>query len=218
MYQKMTTEQLINYCLSFNWQRKPKELHIHHTWSPAHKDFTGNNHLKMQNSMANYHKGKGWTDIGQHLTLAPDGIWITGRNFNENPASISGRNSKGFAIEMWGNFDSGKDKLQGEQLQSIIEFAAWFIDYFNLSADENIKFHREYASKTCPGTGIDKKWFINLVKELSGVEKITVVNGNITMQGFIKDGTSYAPVRQLAESLGAKIEYNANAKKVVIKK
>jgi len=164
MFQVLTTEQLIQYIKEFNWQRKPKEIHWHHTWKPNHSNFNGKNHISIQQGMKDYHtQTMGWSDIGQHLTLAPDGKWITGRDFNKDPASIAGRNDQGFSVEMLGNFDKGKDKLEGVQLNSAIEFGAFFIKFFNLTIKNNI-FHREYANKTCPGNGIDKNWFINLIK------------------------------------------------------
>ena len=46
-----------------------KQLHLHHTWKPSHKNFNGQNHIKLQEGMKEYHLSLGWKDIGQHLTL-----------------------------------------------------------------------------------------------------------------------------------------------------
>ena len=160
----LTTDELIEYIKNFKFTRKFSEFQIHHCWKPEHKDFKGNNGIQLQEAMRNYHVNNlGWSDVGQHLTLLPDGKFVTGRDFNKIPASITGRNSLCFlAIEMIGNFDSGHDKLEGEQLNSILKLVNWGINYFNLGT-KGIVFHNEYASKSCPGTGIDKKWFVDKV-------------------------------------------------------
>lgn len=151
------------------------QLHIHHTWKPTHSSFNGKNHLALQEGMYNYHtKVNGWSDIGQHLTLFPDGKWMTGRPFNQVPASISGWNTGALAVEMLGNFDSpgtgefnslGYDKLEGDQKREIIMLMKYFIDKYG---EKTIVFHRENPNtkKTCPGTSIDKEKLIQEAKNL----------------------------------------------------
>ena len=137
-----------------------KELHVHHTWKPDHSNFTGKNHLQLQEGMKNYHvNSNGWSDIGQHVTLMPDGLFVTGRDFERDPASISGYNKQAFAVEMLGNFDTAHDSLSGKQKESILRLARYFYDN-----QRYIRFHRENAAKTCPGTSINKDIFINEVK------------------------------------------------------
>lgn len=141
------------------------ELHIHHTWRPSHKDFNGNNHQRLQDGMRRSHiEDRGWDDIAQHVTLFPDGKFLTGRNFAKCPASIKGHNgnlnSVPFMVEMLGNFDKGYDVLNGAQLDSILRLAKFFHDQ-----GKYIRFHRENAPKTCPGTGIDKEAFMKMVRE-----------------------------------------------------
>ena len=167
-----TTEQLIDYCKSFKWTRQVKQLHVHHTWSPSHKDYNGSNGLELQQAMRNYHVNTlGWSDIGQHLTLLPDGQWVTGRDFNKDPASIFGWNEGAFAIEMLGNFDKGNDEFKDPQAVAMFKFCAAFCLQKILNVDTNVKFHRDSptAGKTCPGTGIDRTWFMNKLKEAINV-------------------------------------------------
>lgn len=148
-----------------------KQLHIHHTWKPDHSNFKGNNHVAMQQSMKNYHtKTNGWSDIGQHLTLFPDGKWLTGRPFNISPASITGWNTGALAVEMIGNFDTGNDKLEGEQKEEILKLIKYFIDKYG---EGSIKFHREGpgVAKSCPGTSINKVTLINEAKDINKKEE-----------------------------------------------
>lgn len=152
---------------------KFKQLHIHHTWRPDHSNFKGNNHQAMQESMKKYHvKTNKWSDIGQHLSLFPDGVWLAGRPFDIVPASIKGWNTGALAVEMIGDFDMGKDKLEARQLNEILQLISYFIDKYGKSS---IKFHREGpgVTKTCPGTSLDKSIMIKQAKKLGDNNMVT---------------------------------------------
>jgi hypothetical protein len=103
----------------------------------------------------------GWDDIAQHLTIDPQGLSWTGRNWNLPPASQPGQNGgrrEGpFMIEMVGDFDAGHDVLANAQRQAVIEVVAAILDVCQLSTTD-VFFHSELgASKSCPGTGLVKK-------------------------------------------------------------
>lgn len=156
-----TTEELMDLLKEYNFTRSIKFLDVHHTWKPNHSNFNGSNHSKVNKGMRDYHvNDNGWSDIAQHLTLFPDGKWLMGRDFNKTPASIANHNTGAFMIEMVGDFDVGNDTLEGEQLNSILEFSKFFKNQFNIE----IRFHREYASwKSCPGSSIDKAEFLEQI-------------------------------------------------------
>lgn len=169
----MTTSELINYVKSITWSRSIRQLHVHHTWKPDHSDYNGTNGLALQMGMRDYHvNANGWKDIGQHLTLLPDGQWITGRDFNTEPASIQGWNSEAFCIEMLGNFDMGCDAFGGIQAEAMFEFCAFFATQMKLNVESDVKFHRDHpaADKTCPGSGINREWFMDhLTAKIQGL-------------------------------------------------
>lgn len=159
--------------------RKYKWAQVHHTWKPNHADFNGSNHQALQNGMRNYHVNtRGWQDIGQHLTLFPDGTFLTGRSFGINPAGVSGYNAGAFMIEMIGDFDKGKDKLEGKQLQAALKV----YNYLEKHCGASILFHREKAAKSCPGTGIDKGKFVKAVRNFKddGSADVSVSGGSST--------------------------------------
>lgn len=155
----LTFEELIKELDKYTF----KELHVHHTWKPDHSDWNKRpDGLYWNQSMRNYHVNtRGWQDIGQHVTLLPDGKFVTGRDFGKTPASIQGYNTGAFAVEMIGNFDVGHDRFEGVQKEAMIGLARYFYN-----KDCYIRFHRENAPKTCPGSSIDKDEFMNEVKNI----------------------------------------------------
>ena len=190
-----------------------KQVHIHHTWKPTHRNFNGNNHMAMQQAMKDYHMNSlGWGDIGQHLTLFPDGQWLTGRPFNSTPASIRGWNTDSLAIEMVGNFDTpgtgvynelGYDELEGKQREEILKLTKYFIDRYG---EESIIFHRDNpdAGKTCPGTSLNKLSIINEAKELDKVNQPhwgEKYYNNLVEKGIILDEKRYDDYITRAEAM-----------------
>lgn len=170
MYEIINLDELIRRLEKYSH----KELHVHHTWRPNHAQYYGTKHtdedkraIDRQKAMRDFHVNtNGWTDIGQHVTLLPDGRFVTGRPFDKTPASISGHNTGAFAVEMIGDFDKGKDKLEGRQKESIIGLARYFD-----SKGRYVRFHRENSTKTCPGSGIDKAEFMAEVRRDNVLKK-----------------------------------------------
>lgn len=222
MYKVLNTTELIALIKAYKFTRKVSEFHIHHTWKPDHKDFNGSNGLQLQQNMRNYHVNNlGWSDIGQHLTLLPDGNWVIGRDFNLIPASIYGRNSFAFAIEMLGNFDKGHDELEGKQLASILDLLYFGLDFFNLP-ESAIIFHREYAPKTCPGSNIDKQKFIEQVKDRGNkkvdINTVTIVmdNKKLNIDNLIYKESTYVKLRDFVNILGKNIKWDEVTRTIYI--
>ena len=142
-------------------------IQLHHTYSPSYAQFKGNNHETLQNGMRNYHVNtNGWSDIGQHFTIFPDGIIMTGRNLEATPAGIYGANSGAICIECLGNFDKGGDTMTEAQKNAIVAAVKILLDKFKLEAEKNVEYHAWWtangsdlgdyvkgkSAKTCPGT------------------------------------------------------------------
>lgn len=191
----LTIEELINELGNYKFT----QLHIHHTWKPAHSAFNGQNHMQLQEGMYYYHTVvNGWEDIGQHLTLFPDGKWLTGRPFNKTPASISGWNTGALAVEMVGNFDlpgtgefnsQGYDKLEGRQKEEILKLIKYFIDKYG---EHTIIFHRDNpnTTKTCPGTSLDKETLIKEAKLINEPSPWAKEAWQWAIENGITDGTN----------------------------
>ncbi|KAA0547413.1 hypothetical protein FZW96_11150 [Bacillus sp. BGMRC 2118] len=80
-------------------------------------------------------------------------------------------NTGSFMTEILGNFDTGNDKLEGAQLETILKLNHYLVT----EAGAEILFHREKAAKSCPGTGIDKSWFVQAVMNYTAGQPIKVV-------------------------------------------
>lgn len=203
-YQKLTAAELIQILKKYNHT----ELHVHHTWKPNHQNFNGVNHVDIQDGMKNYHVNtNGWNDIAQHVTLFPDGNFLTGRDFGSQPISIKGYNGHDnkipFACEMVGDFDIGEDKLEGKQLDSILKLAKFFDDQ-----GKYIRFHRENAPwKSCPGTGIDKTEFMQDVRNYGKPEAV-YWDGSPMRKGQIGRITIMKPINLWKRNSKNEIKYS----------
>lgn len=158
---KLSVEEFEELVESFNFIRSIDAIHMHHTWQPDHSQYRG---LQTINGMWEFHtRTNGWSDIGQHLSIAPDGSIWTGRNWNQPPASAVGYNGnsrKGpFMFEMIGNFDTGKDSFEGDQKNAVLRVIRAILKKFSLPVGA-LRFHNHMTDqKSCPGTAIDYEDF-----------------------------------------------------------
>lgn len=192
-FRQFTVEEIIEYIFSYEFKRKIHEIHFHHTWKPTKKDYLmAEEKEKVIVSMWRYHtEVRGWVDIGQHFSVAPDGTIWDGRDLNINPASIKGRNKGAIAIEHIGNFD--EEILEGEQLKASISLISALINrIFELQGEKPIiTFHREFSSKTCPGINIQQGDVIEMVSK----------NSNMLFNDVLSDNPYYKIIEQ-AKNLG----------------
>ena len=111
----------------------------------------------------------GWSDIAQHITIAPDGTIWTGRNWNQPPASAAGHNGNRtagpFMFEMVGDFDHGRDRFEGEQRHVTLAVIALVQKKFNL-APEALRFHHQMSTKFCPGSSLNYQEIVEAVHAL----------------------------------------------------
>ena len=170
-------------------------IQIHHTAAPSYENFykangTHEDELTRQNNMKSYHVNtNGWDDIAQHFTIFPNGKIVTGRSLaNTTAIGIRGWNYNKICIEIYGNFDKGKDVMTEEQKQAVIAVYGELCKKFNITPSiSTIRCHAWFtaggtylgdyvagrSAKTCPGTNFMgfgnskaaiEKHFIPLVK------------------------------------------------------
>ena len=134
---RLTTDQFVALLQTARPEltRKITAVHLHHTWRPTQSQFRGQATIE---AIRSFHVNtNGWDDIAQHLTIDPQGLSWTGRNWNLPPASQPGKNGSRtagpFMIEMVGDFDAGRDVLENAQRQAVIEVVAAILDVCQLS-------------------------------------------------------------------------------------
>lgn len=219
-FKAYTIEEFESFVDNLSIKRKITHIQIHHTWKPRKSDYKGESTVL---GMWRYHtETKGWQDIAQHFSPAPDGLLWDGRSLELDPAGITGHNTGGIMFEIIGDFDIGQDKLEGKQLYSITRAVAVLLRKFNIDYSD-IVFHREYAPKTCPGTGIQKDWFIDMVKrseaKVSNERDINVVNDlfakdweEAVSNGYFDGSRPGAPIlREEAAAVVNKVRKNFKA-------
>lgn len=185
-FKKMSSAQFEDYFSDLKLARTVLKVQLHHTYIPSYIHFDGSNHFALQNAMKGAHLNNGWNDIGQHISIFPDGMIVTGRNWETSPACIYGNNSEAICIENVGYFDIGQDEMTAEQKEAIVKVTAILCKKLNLLPDTNsIVYHHWFNmvtgernngaahNKTCPGTNFFggnavedcERYFIPLVKE-----------------------------------------------------
>jgi hypothetical protein len=163
-FKQMQPHEFVQMVGSFGWSPAKTLIHMHHTWRPNHSQYQG---LDSIEGMYDYHvHTNGWSDIAQHISIAPDGTIWTGRPWNKSPASAVGFNSKQvFMFETIGDFDVGKDPLSGAQLDTVVLVIATLMQRFNLN-NSSLRFHNEMSTKSCPGSSVKKQDILDAIGEI----------------------------------------------------
>lgn len=145
----------------FPWCRRIWRVDMHHTRIPAHADYEGAMTVERMAWLDTVERG--FDDIAQHVSIAPDGAIWTGRDWNKDPVSVGfSMNAGVFMLEAIGNFDRGFDRLEGRQLDSVVRVTNAVQRQFRLPV-QALLFHREVPQTTCPGMCIDKKLIMRLM-------------------------------------------------------
>ncbi|NUY81129.1 N-acetylmuramoyl-L-alanine amidase [Flavobacterium sp. MAH-1] len=164
-FTKMTVAEFETWLANLRVARTILKIQQHHTYIPSYAHFNESNHFERQLAMKNSHLNNGWSDIGQHFTIFPDGAVMTGRSLEMTPACIYNQNANSICIENLGFFDIGKDVMRQSQKDAIISVTAALCKRFNIPVTTNgIVYHHWFDlntgarnngtknNKSCPGT------------------------------------------------------------------
>ena len=116
-----------------NVTRTISRLQVHHmdlpnysTWEKTDKKVFDEPHFGRTQSLNDYGK-KTWhySDghgkyIAQHFNVFPDGKITTGRHLNSTPIGIKGWNTNAICVEIYGDFDKGKDVMTAAQKKAVV--------------------------------------------------------------------------------------------------
>lgn len=169
---------------SQNISRKVTHIQLHCTDIPSYKDFTGTNHFRLASGMESAHLKRGFAEIGQNVTIFPDGKIMVCRDFAKNPACISGHNTGGLCVENVGLFDVGKDTMNANQRLAIVGVSQVLLAKFSLNPNKDVVYHAWHTNaKTCPGTnffgGNTRQDFERNLLPLLKDESTSVTNNNL---------------------------------------
>ena len=176
--------------------RKVTRLQVHHMWMPDYSCWSKDNALRRQKNTKDYHiHTNHWDDIAQHFSIFPNGHIVTGRSLNKTPIGIRGWNTNAICCEIYGNFDSGHDKMTTAQKEAVIALYGELCKKFKIPVNStHIRPHAWFtaggtylgdyspsrSAKSCPGTnfmgiGNTKKAFVNkfypMIKEYMNGKK-----------------------------------------------
>ena len=171
-----------------NWLSKQKvtrtinRLQVHHmdlpnysTWEKTDKKVFSEPHFGRTQSLNDYGRrtwGRGASDghghyIAQHFNIFPDGKITTGRHLNSKPIGIRGWNDGAICVEIYGDFDKGKDNMTEAQKEAVIALYGELCKRFNIPVNTTHirphcwftaggtylgKYDSSRSAKTCPGT------------------------------------------------------------------
>ena len=187
------------------WLKKQKvtrtitRLQVHHmdmpnysTWEKTDKKIFDEPHFGRTQSLNDYGK-KTWNYsdghgkyIAQHFNVFPDGKITTGRHLNSTPIGIRGWNTNAICIEIYGDFDKGKDKMTAAQKKAVIALYGELCKRFKIPVNTSHirphcwftaggtylgKYDSSRSAKTCPGTnfmgyGCSSKGFAKFINEV----------------------------------------------------
>ena len=131
-----------------DWQK----IVIHHSASPVTVRRGGQVVPVNAAMIREWHLTKGWSDIGYHFVILPDGSCENGRPLYRPGAHCiaSNRNFCGIGICLVGNFS--ETEVPDIQLRGLIDKVKALLAAYHLQA-QDVELHREVpgAATECPG-------------------------------------------------------------------
>jgi len=131
-----------------DWQK----IVIHHTASPTEVRRLGKIVPVDAAMIREWHKTKGWIDIGYHFVIMPDGRCQEGRHIYQPGAhcNVERRNFIGIGVCLIGNFS--ETEVPEVQLVGLVNKVVQLMEVFKLGL-EAVELHRDVpgAATECPG-------------------------------------------------------------------
>ena len=234
------TSEIKTYLDKQSVSRKITRLQVHmmdlpnySTWEKTDKKVFAEPHFGRTESLNSYGKSKwGYSDghgkyIAQHFNVFPDGKITTGRHLNSTPIGIKGWNTNAICVEIYGDFDKGKDVMTDAQKKAVIALYGELCKKFKLTPSVSTvrphcwftaggtylgDYNTSKSAKTCPGTnfmgiGNTKKAFVDkfypMIKNYMNGEKSALAEPTTFKQYIAK-----AIVDELNCRKGAGTEYD----------
>lgn len=183
--------------------RTINKLQVHHMYEPSYDNWESDIALRRQNNIRSYHKNaNGWADIAQNFSIFPDGHIVTGRSLNSTPVGIKGWNTGAICIEIYGDFDKGRDIMNSAQKEAVIACYALLAKKFNVPINSNNirphcwftasgtylgDYNKSKSAKSCPGTnfmgyGNTRSAFENFYRDIRNYQSSGRISNNTPSQ------------------------------------
>ncbi len=182
----------------------PSYIQIHHSAVSYDKNadqFDANN--KYHQAQWNFKSSLGFY-LGYNYEISKKGKVRQARQDGEETAACyqNGMNDgRCIHICLDGNFDS--EKATPEQIYALRDLLKKLVEKYKI-VKENIVFHRDYATKTCPGVNLDKIFVQSLAYPVVVDEKPAIpTEQSISQLNNIKNSiiTKIKEIEQLVNSL-----------------
>lgn len=127
----------------------PRQLVVHHTFSPTQAQWQGE--ASLRGIQAFHQNDRGWIDIGYHFMIGVDG-----RVFEGRPTEVSGAhvvpNPNKVGICVAGDYSEGKDTLTEASKTSLVALLAHLAGKYRIAPEgKGLTGHRDWMSTGCPG-------------------------------------------------------------------
>lgn len=120
------------------------EIIVHCSATPEGKDYT-------LDTIRQWHRQRGFSDIGYHYVIHPDGKVEEGRDVNIAGAHCSGHNSKSIGICYIGGMTADNKKAKDTRTEEQrTNLKALLLAMRKLYPTAKIHGHRDFAAKACP--------------------------------------------------------------------
>ena len=120
------------------------EIIVHCSATPEGKDYT-------LDTIRQWHRQRGFSDIGYHYVIHPDGTVEEGRDVNIAGAHCSGHNSKSIGICYIGGMTADNKKAKDTRTEEQrTNLKALLLAMRKLYPTAKIHGHRDFAAKACP--------------------------------------------------------------------
>ncbi len=143
------------------WQK----IVIHHSASPTEVRRYGRKVPVNAAMIREWHTNQGWSDIGYHFVILPDGRCEAGRPLYRPGAhcNIGRRNFIGIGVCLVGNFS--ETKVPDAQLAGLVNKVGQLLEAFKLGIGD-VELHREvpWAATECPGKNFPKELFQQMLE------------------------------------------------------
>jgi hypothetical protein len=134
----------------------PTKIIMHNSGGTDANPLLDTSHHTAQ-MMESWHLSKGWDGLGYTFVIHKDGKVWRGRPEHRSGAHTVNHNAQSIGICFAGNFDATLPTK--EQEESFKELYKYLV---NIYGKLPIKYHRDFATKTCPGKNITKDYFSKL--------------------------------------------------------